>query len=87
MLIHPSSQAKQPPLDSIHLLLGGLRAAYQRGINWLIRQPELDVRQHLTRGHHAYWQAYDPKTNQSFSVTSDSELRHRLELHDRHSMH
>jgi hypothetical protein len=51
--------------------------------HWFADRPQVQIWPRLDRSQARYWQAYDPKSGQSFSATSAAEMRFWLEQRDR----
>jgi hypothetical protein len=67
------------------LLFENFKAITEKLIQALTRGHELQVWQKKDRNGNAYWQAFDPKTRKSTSLSSEAEMRIWIEQRYYHS--
>ncbi|AFY90329.1 MAG: hypothetical protein CLLPBCKN_008036 [Chroococcidiopsis cubana SAG 39.79] len=67
------------------LLIESFKAIIEKLIQALTRSHELQVWRKKDRNGNAYWQAFDPKTRKSTSLSSEAEMRIWIEQRYYHS--
>lgn len=67
------------------LLFESFKAILERSIQVLTRSHELQVCRKKDRNGNTYWQAFDPKTRKSTSLSSEAEMRIWIEQRYYHS--
>ncbi|MBD2304849.1 hypothetical protein H6G17_04895 [Chroococcidiopsis sp. FACHB-1243] len=67
------------------LLIESFKAIIEKLIQTLTRGHELQVWRKKDRNGNAYWQAFDPKTRKSTSLSSEAEMRIWIEQRYYHS--